>query len=198
METYHLSSAQDSVTGEYRQMDYIRTQDAASRMTDFWLLVGVSCVAAVALYFLAWNFGKLPSSFQVGIQEFVIGVVASIAALLVQVWMHVLILQFYGAKPELGVFRNGIAYISVLGFGLRRNSVIVAALIPPVVLIGLSLIGVWVVQGTPWVALFALIAVVNAGVSTSHLGVIATLLRYPSSAWTVDDGHGMRILMPMD
>ncbi len=198
METFNLTSAQDNVTGEYRQVHYMRVQNAASLMTQFWLLVTVSCVAALALYFLAWNLGKLPADFRVGIQEIVIGVIVSVAALLTQVWMHVQILRFYGAKPELGLFRNGIFYISVPRFGLRRNSVIVAALTPPVVLIGLSLIGIWVVQGTPWVALFALIAVVNAGASISHFVMIATLLRYPSSAWTVEDGHGVRILLPTE
>lgn len=198
METYHLTYAQDNVTGEYRQVDYMRIEDQASRMTQFWLLALITCVAAFVFFFLAWNFGRLPASFEFGIQQVVIGAIVFVATLVTQVGMHVLILRFYGAKPEFGVFRNGIAYISVTGYGLRRNSVIVAALSPLVVLIGLALIGIWLVQGTPWVALFALIGVVSVGASTSHLWGIATLLRYPSNAWTVDDGHGMRILLPMD
>ena len=87
---------------------------------------------------------------------------------------------------------------SALGYGLRRNTVILVALTPLVVLTCLALLGIWLVQGTNWVVLFALIAVVNAGAAISDLWVIAILLRYPSSAWTVDDKDGMRILMPMD
>jgi hypothetical protein len=74
----------------------------------------------------------------------------------------------------------------------------VTALLPLAVLIGLALLGIWLTKGTAWVALFALIAVVSAGASTSHLWEIAQLLHYPSSAWTVDDEHGMRILLPME
>ena len=198
METYHLTSAQDNVTGEYQQVDYIKVQDEASRMMQFWFLAFITCAAAFAFFLLAWNFGRFPASFQFGIQEIVIGTIVFVATFVTQLGMHVLILRFYGAKPQFGVFRNGIAYISIPGYGLRRNSVIAAALIPFVVLIGLSLIGIWLVQGTPWVALFALIGVVVAAASTSHLWMIATLLRYPNSAWTVDDGQGMRILLPIE
>ncbi len=75
---------------------------------------------------------------------------------------------------------------------------IMTALAPLILLTGLSLLGIGLFQGTVWVALFALIAVTSAGASTSHLWVIAHLLRYPSSAWIVDDEHGMRILLPME
>jgi hypothetical protein len=197
METHRLTSAQDNATGEYRQLDYVRTEDQASRMVQIWFLVFITFVVAIAFFFLAWNFGKVPSSFRIGLPEIVVGFIVFAATLIAQLWMHVLILRSYGAKPDVGVFRNGIVYIAVPGYGLRRNSVIVAALAPLVVLTALSLIGMWLLQASPWAALFALIGAVNIGVSTSHLWAIVTLLRYPSSAWTVDDGQGMRILLPM-
>lgn len=65
-------------------------------------------------------------------------------------------------------------------------------------LIGLAVLGIWLVQGTAWVALFSLITVVSAMVSTSHLWELVKRFRYPSSAWVVDDEHGMRILLPME
>lgn len=199
METYRLTSAQDNATGEYRQVDYMRVEDEAARLNQIWLLGFIVAVTAVAFVFLARNLGKLPASFKPGPAEIVIGVIMLVVTLVVQAWMYALVLRYYGAKPKLGVFRNNvIAYISAPGYGLRRNSIIVTALLPLIVLIGLALLGIWLTQGTAWVALFALIAVVSAGASTSHLWEIAHLLRYPSSAWTVDDEHGMRILMPME
>ncbi len=196
METYRLTSAQDNGTGDYRQVGYVRTEDQASRMAQIWFLVFITVVVAIAFFSLALNFGKLPAGFQIGIQEVVVGVIVAVATLAVQLGMHVLVLRSYGAKPEFGVFRNGILYITVPGYGLRRNSLIVAALAPLIVLIAVSLIGMWLLQGTVGVAVFALVGAVNIGVSTSHLWAVATLLRYPSSAWAVDDGHGMRILLP--
>lgn len=199
METYHLTSAQDNVTGEYRQVDYIRVEDEASRMNQIWLLGFIVVVVTVAFVYLARNFGKLPPNFQIGTSEIVIGIIVIFATLMTQAWMYGLVLSHYGAKPQFGVFRkNVIAYISAPGYGLRRNSIIVTALLPLAVLVGLALLGIWLTKGTAWVALFALIAVVSAGASTSHLWEIVRLLHYPSSAWAVDDEHGMRILLPME
>lgn len=199
METYHLTLAQDNRTGEYQQVDYVRVEGEASRMNQIWLLGFIVSVAAITFVYLARNFGGLPASFKIGIVEIVIGVIAIVATLVTQAWMYGLVLRHYGAQPKFGMFRNNvIAYISAPGYGLRRNSIIVTALTPLFVLVGLALLGIRLVQGTAWVALFALIAVVSAGASTSHLWVIAILLRYPSSAWTVDDEHGMRILFPIE
>lgn len=199
MDTYYLTSAQDNVTGEYRQVDYMRVEDEASRMNQIWLLGFVVAMVAIAFVFLARNLGKLPESFTIGIGEIVIGILVIVATLVTQAWLYGLMLRHYGAKPKFGIFRNNvIGYISIPGYGLRRNSVIMTALLPLTLLIGLALLGILLFRGTVWVAPFALMAVVSAGASTSHLWMIAHLLRYPSSAWTVDDEHGMRILMPME
>jgi hypothetical protein len=199
METYHLTSAQDNATGEYRQVGYMKMDDVASRVMQFWLLAFIVAAAAFAFSYLARNFGKLPASFRVGTLEVVIGVIVFLATLILHEWIHGLMLRRYGATPEFGLFRNqAIATITVLGYGLRRNTLILVALTPLIGLTILALLGIWLVQGTPWVALFALIAVVNGGAATSDLWVIAILLRYPSRAWTVDDKDGMRILMPIE
>jgi hypothetical protein len=199
MDTYYLTSAQDNLTGEYRQVDYMRVEEEASRMNQIWLLGFVVTMVAIAFVFLARNFGKLPESFAIGSREILIGILVIVATLVTQAWMYGMMLRHYGAKPRFGIFHNNvIAYVSVVGYGLRRNSIIMTALLPLLLLVGLALLGIWLLRGTAWVAPFALIAVVSAGASTSHLWMIAHLLRYPSSAWTVDDEHGMRILMPME
>lgn len=199
MKTYHLTSAQDNVTGEYQQVKYVKVEDEASRMNQIWLLLFIGTVAAIAFVYLAQTFGNLPTSFQIGIQEIVIGIIVIVATVVTQAWLYGLVLRHYGATPKFGMFRNNvIAYIAAPGYGLRRNSIIVTALAPLIALMGLALLGIWLAQGTAWVALFALIAVVSAGTSTGHLWVIAILLRYPSSAWTVVDEHGMRVLLPLE
>ena len=199
MEPYHLTSAQDNVTGEYQQVGYMRMEDEVSRMMQFWLWVFITAAAGFGFSSLARSFGKLPESFRIGTSEIVIGVIVFVVTLVIHEWMHGLILRRYGARPEFGLFRNrAIATITILGYGLRRNTVILVALTPLVVLTCLALLGIWLLQGTNWAALFALIAIVNAGAAMTDLWVIAILLRYPSNAWTVDDKDGMRILMPME
>jgi hypothetical protein len=199
METYHLTSAQDNAIGEYRQVDYMRVENEAARLNQIWLLAFVVAMTAVAFVFLARNLGKLPATFKLGPVEIAIGVIVLVTTLVVQAWMYVLVLRHYGAKPTVGIFHNNvIAYISAPGYGLRRNAIIVTALLPLTLLLGFAFIGIWLTQGTASVALFAFMAVVSAGASTSHLWEIVYLLRFPSSAWAVDDEHGMRILLPMD
>ncbi len=199
METYRLTSAQDNLTGEYCQVGYIGVEGIASQFTQIGILAGVTGVMGFAFFFLARDIGKLPADFHVGIGEIIIGLLAFVLTAITQEGMHVLILRRYGARPRLGILRNnGIPYISIPDYGLRRNALIVTALTPLVVVTALSLLGIWLFQGTAWVALFALIAVVNAAASSSDLLFMALLLRYPSNALAVDDGHGMRILMPME
>ncbi len=45
MEIYHLTSAQDNLTGDYQQVGYMRLKEAASRMTQVWLLALITTVA---------------------------------------------------------------------------------------------------------------------------------------------------------
>ncbi len=199
MDTYRLTSAQDNVTGEYRQVGYIGVEGIASQFTQIGILAGVTGLMGIAFFFLARGMGKLPADFSVGTSEIVIGLLAFMLTAIAQEGMHVLILRRYGARPRFGIMRNsGLPYLSIPDYGLRRNALIVTALTPLVVLTALSLLGIWLFQGTPWVALFALIAVVNAAASSSDLLFTALLLRYPSTAWIADDGHGMRVLMPME
>lgn len=199
MEIYHLTSAQDNVTGEYRQVGYMKMKDEATKMMQFWLWVIITAAMAFVFFYLARNFGKLPETFQVGISETVIGVIVFVATLIIHEWMHMLVLRWYGARPEFRLFHNkAIATITIQGYGLRRNTLILAAITPLVVLTCLALFGIWLAQGTHWVALFALMAIVNLGAAFTDLWMVAILLRYPSNAWAVDDEDGMRILMPTE
>lgn len=199
METYHLTSGQDNVTGEFRLVGYMRMEDEVSKMMQFWLWAFITFVAAFVFFYLARNFGKLPESFQIGTTEIVIGVIGFIATLVIHEWTHGLLLRRYGARPEFRLFHNkAIATITIPEYGLRRNTLILVAFTPLVVLTCLALLGIWLVQGTHWVALFALMAIVNAGAAMTDLWMIVILLRYPSSAWTVDDQDGMHILLPME
>ncbi len=199
METYRLTAAQDNRTGEYRQVGYISVEGVATEITQIGLLALITGGMAYVFFALARHLGRLPAGFRVGPVEIVVGVIAFVATFVTQEWMHILVLRQYGAQPRVGILRsNGLFYISVPDYALRRNSLIVAALAPLILLTALGLLGIWLFQGTAWVALFALMAVLNAGASTGDLWVVALLLRYPRTAWMLDDGHGMRVLLPVD
>lgn len=199
METYHLNSAQDGFTGEYRQVGYMNMKEEALKMLNLWLWVFLAALEAYIFYFLARNLGKLPADFRIGVSEIAIGVVVLVVTLIVHEWIHGLVLRRYGARPKFRLFHNNaIATIEIPEFGVRRNTLILTAFTPFVVLTCLALLGIWLFQGTNWVALFALVAIINGGAAIGDLWVVAILLRYSSNAWTVDDENGMRILMPME
>lgn len=199
MDTYHLTSAQDNATGEYRQVGYMRLENEVSKMMQFWLWVFITTAAAYVFILLARNFGKLPADFRIGAPEIIIGIIVFTSTLALHEWTHGLVLRRYGAHPKFRLFHNkAVATLSIPGYGIRRNSLILAGLTPLFALTFAAILGIWLTQGTHWVALFAFIAIVNAVAAVTDLWLIAILLRYPSNAWTVDDEDGMRILMPMD
>ena len=199
METYQLTSAQDNATGEYRQVGYMPFEHEARRIMQFWLWVFITTGAAFVFSFLARNFGKLPEDFRIGISEIVIGIVGSLVTLVIHEWFHILVMWRFGARPEFGLTKNKvIATITARGYGFRRNTLIWILLMPLVALTSLALLGIWLTQGSYWVALFALVAIINAGAAIADLWIVAFLLRYPGNAWTVDDKDGMHILLPID
>lgn len=174
LETYHLTSAQDNLTGEFRQVGYMKFENEASRIMQFWFWAFIAIMATFVFYFLARVFGKLPEGFRIGTSEIVIGIIVIAATLVIHEWIHALTMRRYGARPEFGMSRNKVvATITAPGYGFRRNTVIL-------------------------VALFALIAVVNAASAVNDFWIIGFLLRYPNNAWAVDDKDGMRILMPKE
>lgn len=199
METYHLTSAQDNLTGQYRQVGYMKNKEEASRFLQFWFWVVITAAAGLAFFILARNLGKLPEGFHIGAAKVGIGVIVFLGTIMLHEGLHALILRWYGARPKVELFKNNVlSTLTAPGYGLRRNTLIVVVLTPLVVLTVLAVLGIWLTQGTEWVALFALVAVVNLLAAIGDLWLVGILLRYPSSSWTVDDKEGMLILAPME
>lgn len=194
-----MTSAQDNATGEYRQVGYMKFENEASRLLQFWPWIFISIALTFAFFYLARILGKLPENFRLGYPEIVIGIVAFIATLVVHESIHVLAMRRYGVRPKIGLTRNKvIATITVPGYGFHRNTVIWTALAPLITLTVIAVLGMLLFQGTPWVALFALIGIVNTGSAIADMWMVGILLRYPSSAWTVDEEDGTRILLPVE
>ncbi len=199
MESYHLTSAQDNFIGEFRQVGYLKFGEEASRIMQFWLWATISAVAAFVFYYLIREFGKMPLGFHIGVAEIVIGLIVVVATLVIHELIHALVMIRYGARPKFEMSQHNIvATITAQGYGFRRNTVILVALTPLIVLTCFALLGIWLFQGTYWVALFALIAVINAGSSISDFWLVRILLHYPSNTWTVDEKEGMQILLPVE
>jgi len=51
-------------------------------------------------------------------------------------------------------------------------------------------------MGTAWVALFAFCATINAGGAIGDLWIAKIVLRYPASAYIMDERDGVRVFLP--
>ena len=59
----------------------------------------------------------------------------------------------------------------------------------------LAILGMFLLQGSNWVALLALCAIINGSGAAGDLWMASIVLRYPRSAYVVDEKDGMRVLV---
>jgi hypothetical protein len=56
-------------------------------------------------------------------------------------------------------------------------------------------VGMFLLQGTNWGALLALSATVNGCGAIGDMWIVSRVLRYPKTAYVVDERDGFRVLM---
>lgn len=94
-------------------------------------------------------------------------------------------------------------YEAVLSWKLDQNKrqvnilqIAVVLLTPLAALTALSVLGMGLLSGTNWVALFAFYAALNASGAIGDMWMTALALRYPRAAYVVDKRDGMEIFLP--
>jgi hypothetical protein len=87
-------------------------------------------------------------------------------------------------------------YATSPGFSYRRNSYIAISLAPLVVLSALVVLGMWLMQGTLWVALLAVCGAFNASGAIGDVWITTIVLRYAPTARIVDERDGIRVFLP--
>jgi hypothetical protein len=145
---------------------------------------------------LAITVGRPPASADMGVPELLI-ILAGIAVMIVlHELAHGLAMWVFGARPRYGIlWRQLVFYATAPGFGFRRNSYVVVALAPFVLLSLLGVLGIWALQGTFWVGLISLCAGLNGGGAAGDLWMAAIVMRYPRQAMVVDERDGLRVLL---
>ena len=120
---------------------------------------------------------------------------ALVATMVIHELTHGATIRAVGNRPSYGFQWAGLVpYATAEGQYFRRNEFVAAALAP---LLGLSALGclallVVPAWAGPWV-LFALVA--NAAGAAGDIWMSFIALRYPRSAWIVDERDGMRIFV---
>jgi Putative zincin peptidase len=87
-------------------------------------------------------------------------------------------------------------YATSPGYAYRRNDYVVTALAPFVFLSTLFVLGMWLLQGTLWVALLGICGVLNAAGAIGDMWISMIVLRYPATALVMDERDGMRVFLP--
>lgn len=110
---------------------------------------------------------------------------------------HGLVMRALGARPQYGViWKRAMLYATSPGFSYRRNSYIVITLAPLVVLSALTVLGIWPMQGTLWVAVLAVCGAFNAAGAIGDVWISTIVLRYAPVARIVDERDGIRVFLP--
>ena len=191
----------NAISGEplsnYREVLCWKISEESSRLVMMNLLsIPLAVVFGIAFFLFVLMFGGLPqfALSDNGILIFLIGVVIVLA---LHEFVHSVLMQSFGAKPRYGFFAKGLMfYAKAPGHAFKRNQYILILLGPLVGLSILACFGIIMLPSTQFVWIFAIWAIVNSSATNADLWITAIVLRYPASAYVVDERDGIRILLP--
>jgi hypothetical protein len=148
---------------------------------------------------MAFRLGKMPSegNFRLGLGEMGLAVVGIVLTFVLHELTHGLAMQMFGARPKYGIIWKGLMlYATSPGYAYRRNNYVVISLAPFVFISTLVVLGMWLLQGTAWVALLGLCGIVNASGAVGDMWITMIVLRYPAMAYVMDERDGIRVFLP--
>jgi hypothetical protein len=132
-------------------------------------------------------------------QEILIFLIGIPIVLALHELVHGIVMQSFGARPRYGFWRKGLMfYAKAPGYTFQRNQYTLIVLAPLVSLSVLMCLGILLLASNSIVWVLALWAIVNASAANADVWITALVLRYPRSAYVVDEQDGMRILLAED
>ena len=188
-----------SLPTDYEEVLYWRVTGKPTRVIILQIVALISLVIFGFVFLgLAVSLGKLPTQFAFGLSEIGAVLLGVLLAMGLHELTHGLTMQLFGAKPKYGILWKGLMlYATSPGYAYPRNSFIVIALAPLVVISTLVIIGMWLLQGTLWVPLLALCGIFNASGAVGDMWMTMIVLRYPATAYVMDERDGLRIFLPI-
>jgi hypothetical protein len=182
----------------YQEVLHWTIKESTTRLILLQILAIPLCMLSALVFSrLAVNLGQLPSSIRFGLAEIGIAILAVVLTIVLHELAHGITMIRFGAQPRYGVlWQQGMFYATAPGYAFRRNDYILIALAPFLALSALAVVGMWLLSGTFWVAVLAIGGVVNAGGAIGDLWITAMVLRYPATAYIVDEIDGIRVFLP--
>lgn len=150
---------------------------------------------------LAVSLGKLPLEGKFGLSEIGLAIGLALVGILLTLVLHELthslVMQMFGAKPKYGIIWKGMMfYATSPGYAYHRNNYVVIALAPFVFISILVVLGMWLLQGTLWVALLGICGILNASGAIGDMWMTMIVLRYATTAYVMDERDGIRVFLP--
>ncbi len=161
-------------------------------------IVGILLFIIFGMIFssIAIRLGKVSSegNFRLGLGEMGLAVAGIVVTFVLHELTHGLTMQMFGASPKYGIIWKGLMlYATSPGYAYRRNAYVVISLAPFVFISVLVILGMWILQGTAWVALLAICGVVNASGAVGDMWITMIVLRYAATAYVMDERDGIRV-----
>ncbi|RPJ29296.1 MAG: DUF3267 domain-containing protein [Chloroflexi bacterium] len=145
---------------------------------------------------LAVSLGKL-GEFRFGLSEIGLVFIGLLITLVLHELTHGLVMQIFGAKPKYGVIWKGLMfYATSPEYAFHRNNYAVIALAPLIFISILVVLGMWLLQGTLWVVLLGICGILNASGAVGDIWITFIVLRYPNTAYVIDERDGIRVFLP--
>lgn len=184
----------------YKEALYWKISEKKSRIIIMNLLaIPLAGIFWFGFYFIIRLSSKPPEYIIDDPKQSLLLLVGFATTIIVHELVHGLAMQFFGAQAKYGINWKGLmVYATAPGYAFQRNQYIVMALAPLVSLSALACCAILIQAGAASVWLFAVLGTLNGGAAIGDLWITSVALRYPSSAYVVDERDGMRIFLPMD
>jgi len=189
-----------SLPPSYTEVLYWRITDDRRRLVYMNLLaIPMIIVVGLILTWLAAQVGGLLliTRLEPTPSELIGLIVAIVITLGLHELAHGLTMQVFGARPQYGVLLQAFAfYATAPGHAFTRNQYLLITLMPLLSLSGLELVLMALFSGQLIVVLFLICAILNASGASGDVWMAAIVLRYPRTAYVIDERDGMRIFLP--
>jgi hypothetical protein len=196
-ETNNTILASVSLPNNYQEVLHWRVTEKPSRVIIL-NIIGLFLFILFGLIFsnLAIGLGKL-HEFSFGLREIGSVFIGIVLALVLHELTHGFFMQIFGAKPKYGIlWKQMMFYTTSPEYAFRRNNYVVIALAPFVFISILVVLGMWLLQGTIWVALLGICGVINASGAVGDMWITMIVLRYATTAYVMDERDGIRVFLP--
>jgi hypothetical protein len=183
----------------YNEVLYWKISEEPSRLVIMnFLPILLAAVFALGFFIFIRVFGGSPQ-LALSNHEILIFLIGIPIVLALHELVHGIVMQSFGARPRYGFWRKGLMfYAKAPGYTFQRNQYTLIVLAPLVSLSVLMCLGIFLLASNSFVWVLALWAIVNASAANADVWITALVLRYPRSAYVVDEQDGMRILLAED